>query len=128
MQLSVRDALNSALDDELARDENVFVLGEEVQRMTASLSDPHKQSHTHKGQSKSQCTVGGRIPGGLQGERLPGLCRSKRSSQDRPTHQLHRCWQITRGLLQKYGAERIRDTPITEASHSQRSSSSSRPP
>ena len=29
-QLTVRDALNSALDDELARDENVFVLGEEV--------------------------------------------------------------------------------------------------
>lgn len=23
--------------------------------------------------------------------------------------------QITRGLLQKYGAERVRDTPITEA-------------
>ena len=30
LQLTVRDALNSALDDELARDENVFVLGEEA--------------------------------------------------------------------------------------------------
>ncbi|KRF99392.1 uncharacterized protein Dwil_GK11887, isoform B [Drosophila willistoni] len=29
-QLTVRDALNSALDDELARDERVFILGEEV--------------------------------------------------------------------------------------------------
>jgi pyruvate dehydrogenase E1 component beta subunit len=29
-QLTVRDALNSAMDEELARDENVFLLGEEV--------------------------------------------------------------------------------------------------
>ena len=29
-QLTVRDALNSALDEELARDDNVFLLGEEV--------------------------------------------------------------------------------------------------
>ena len=28
--LTVRDALNSAIDEELARDERVFVLGEEV--------------------------------------------------------------------------------------------------
>jgi len=30
VQLTVRDALNSALDEELERDENVFILGEEV--------------------------------------------------------------------------------------------------
>lgn len=29
-QLTVRDALNSALDEELERDEKVFILGEEV--------------------------------------------------------------------------------------------------
>ena len=29
-QMAVRDALNSALDEELARDERVFVMGEEV--------------------------------------------------------------------------------------------------
>lgn len=29
-QMTVRDALNSALDDEMARDERVFILGEEV--------------------------------------------------------------------------------------------------
>lgn len=29
-QMTVRDALNAALDEELARDENVFILGEEV--------------------------------------------------------------------------------------------------
>lgn len=29
-QMTVRDALNSAIDEELARDERVFVMGEEV--------------------------------------------------------------------------------------------------
>ena len=29
-QVTVRDALNQALDEELARDEKVFILGEEV--------------------------------------------------------------------------------------------------
>ena len=29
-------------------------------------------------------------------------------------NRLPLCLQITRGLLQKYGAERVRDTPITE--------------
>lgn len=29
-QLTVRDALNSALDEEMERDEKVFILGEEV--------------------------------------------------------------------------------------------------
>jgi pyruvate dehydrogenase E1 component beta subunit len=29
-QLTVREALNSALDDELARDNKVFIIGEEV--------------------------------------------------------------------------------------------------
>ena len=30
VQLTVRDALNSALDEELARDDRVFIMGEEV--------------------------------------------------------------------------------------------------
>jgi hypothetical protein len=30
LQLTVRDALNMALDEELARDERVFIMGEEV--------------------------------------------------------------------------------------------------
>lgn len=30
LQLTVRDALNSALDEEMVRDENVFIIGEEV--------------------------------------------------------------------------------------------------
>ncbi|KXZ42127.1 hypothetical protein GPECTOR_199g355 [Gonium pectorale] len=58
--MTVRDALNSALDEELARDDKVYVLGEEV--------------------------------GEYQG-----------------------AYKITRGLLQKFGPDRVKDTPITEA-------------
>ncbi|OUS48422.1 pyruvate dehydrogenase E1 component beta subunit mitochondrial precursor [Ostreococcus tauri] len=59
-RMTVRDALNSALSEEMARDEKVYIMGEEV--------------------------------GDYQG-----------------------AYKITKGLLQKYGAERVRDTPITEA-------------
>lgn len=40
MQLTVRDALNSALDEEMARDDKVYILGEEVttQRIQVNLS------------------------------------------------------------------------------------------
>jgi pyruvate dehydrogenase E1 component beta subunit len=31
--MTARDALNSALDEEMARDESVFILGEEVCRI-----------------------------------------------------------------------------------------------
>ncbi|KVI05749.1 pyruvate dehydrogenase E1 component subunit beta-1, mitochondrial isoform X4 [Cynara cardunculus var. scolymus] len=59
-EMTVRDALNSALDEEMAADPNVFVMGEEV--------------------------------GEYQG-----------------------AYKITKGLLDKYGPERVVDTPITEA-------------
>jgi pyruvate/2-oxoglutarate/acetoin dehydrogenase E1 component len=52
-------ALNEALHEEMGRDENVFVIGEDVAKMGGS-------------------------------------------------------WQVTAGLLQKYGAERVIDTPISE--------------
>ncbi|KAM7480188.1 hypothetical protein LguiA_028401 [Lonicera macranthoides] len=59
-QMTVRDALNSALDEEMAADPTVFLMGEEV--------------------------------GEYQG-----------------------AYKITRGLLDKYGPDRVLDTPITEA-------------
>merc|ERR1719221_2108419 len=59
-EMTVRDALNSALAEEMRRDEKVFVMGEEV--------------------------------GEYQG-----------------------AYKITRGLLQEFGADRVYDTPITEA-------------
>ena len=58
--MTVRDALNSALAEEMERDEKVFVMGEEV--------------------------------GDYQG-----------------------AYKITKGLIQRFGASRVRDTPITEA-------------
>ena len=58
-QMTVRDALNSALDEEMERDKDVFILGEEVAEYQGA-------------------------------------------------------YKITRGLLQKYGAKRVKDTPITE--------------
>ena len=34
MQLTVRDAINSAIDEEMAKDDKVFVMGEEVRDQT----------------------------------------------------------------------------------------------
>ncbi|PHT53524.1 Pyruvate dehydrogenase E1 component subunit beta-1, mitochondrial [Capsicum baccatum] len=59
-EMTVRDALNSALDEEMSADPKVFIMGEEV--------------------------------GEYQG-----------------------AYKITKGLLDKYGPERVLDTPITEA-------------
>lgn len=41
LQMTVRDALNSALDEELARDDKVYVLGEEVRCSRAQQQVPH---------------------------------------------------------------------------------------
>ena len=57
--MTVRDALNSAMAEEMERDEKVFVMGEEV--------------------------------GDYQG-----------------------AYKITKGLIQRFGPQRVRDTPITE--------------
>jgi pyruvate dehydrogenase E1 component beta subunit len=59
-KITVREALNKALDEELARDPKVFVIGEEVAYYNGA-------------------------------------------------------YKITKGLVNKYGPERIWDTPITEA-------------
>ncbi|MES1913487.1 MAG: hypothetical protein MHM6MM_005684 [Cercozoa sp. M6MM] len=58
-RMTVREALNSALDEELARDESVFIMGEEVARYNGA-------------------------------------------------------YKVTKGLHDKYGSMRVRDTPITE--------------
>ncbi|VDK19838.1 unnamed protein product [Anisakis simplex] len=58
-KMSVREAICTAMDEEMARDSEVFLLGEEVAR------------------------YGG-------------------------------CYKVSNGLLQKYGEERVLDTPITE--------------
>ncbi|PNH01296.1 Pyruvate dehydrogenase E1 component subunit beta, mitochondrial [Tetrabaena socialis] len=82
--MTVRDALNSALDEELARDDKVYVLGEEVGE--------------YQGAYKVRCITN-------HGTRAQGP----------PLIRVVDAVQITRGLLQKYGPERVKDTPITEA-------------
>ncbi|GBG76843.1 hypothetical protein CBR_g23058 [Chara braunii] len=59
-QMTVRDALNSAIDEEMAADIKVFIMGEEVAEYQGA-------------------------------------------------------YKVTKGLLQKYGPDRVLDTPITEA-------------
>ena len=65
--MTVRDALNSAMDEEMARDPDVFILGEEVRRFdwlkhSTKFVRPH--CLTQQG-----LLAGGRIPGRLQGVR-----------------------------------------------------------
>ncbi|WFD02727.1 pyruvate dehydrogenase (acetyl-transferring) [Malassezia obtusa] len=59
-EIAVRDALNSAMEEEMARDNSVFLLGEEVARYNGA-------------------------------------------------------YKVTKGLLDKFGEDRVIDTPITEA-------------
>ena len=40
-QMTVRDALNSAMDEEMSRDETVFILGEEVARYNGAYKARH---------------------------------------------------------------------------------------
>lgn len=58
-EIAMRDAINQAIDEEMARDETVFIVGEEVGEYNGA-------------------------------------------------------YKVTRGLLDKYGDKRVRDTPITE--------------
>lgn len=61
-QMTVRDALNSALDDEMARDERVFIMGEEVAQYDGaykvSFSSNSKKNHFHSDYVKSVYGLG----------------------------------------------------------------------
>ncbi|KAK1318869.1 hypothetical protein QJS10_CPB04g00161 [Acorus calamus] len=79
----VREALNSALDEEMSADPKVFVMGEEVGEYDGAYKVP-----------KETCFL--------------FVLLVKRFFN----------WifmQITKGLLEKYGPDRVLDTPITEA-------------
>ena len=119
----MRDALNSALDEEMVRDENVFIIGEEVRdglyacklKLLLLLFSAYAVPH-HKS-SRMVSFAGWRVPGSLQGNAfilVPVVAchdTAKLLYSD-----LQNCAQITKGLLQKHGAMRVRDTPITEVS------------
>ena len=80
LQMAVRDALNSALDEEMERDGRVFLIGEEV--------------GLYQGAYKVRSPLVG------------PCCLCSLSSTTFS--------QVTRNLVQKYGEERVIDTPITE--------------
>lgn len=103
-QVTVRDALNQAMDEELERDERVFLLGEEV----AQYDGAYKVS---------------RRPQSVQGH----ILIAKTSVGDIRAwiypiyvdHLVYMCGlfvdtQVSRGLWKKYGDKRIIDTPISE--------------
>lgn len=160
--MTVRDALNSALDEELSRDPMVYVMGEEVRsawpRQMHAASGEHacmlllspfarrppspvqqlllavKASAHFLGTAaiSSQKPSGARSSSGSREQRhRPAHMRQRRSTASRHQHGSYRpaaansfaleqvgeyqgAYKITRGLLQKYGADRVRDTPITE--------------
>jgi pyruvate/2-oxoglutarate/acetoin dehydrogenase E1 component len=44
-QMTVRDALNTAMEEEMLRDERVFVMGEEVARYNGAYKVSSEYSH-----------------------------------------------------------------------------------
>lgn len=87
----VRDALNQAMDEELERDERVFLLGEEVAQYDGAykVSDSFTPQLTEGNWGWAQTCV------------ISFLCCVCVS-------------QVSRGLWKKYGDKRIIDTPISE--------------
>ena len=45
--MTVREALNSAMEEEMLRDEKVFVMGEEVARYNGAYKVSSKYSHAY---------------------------------------------------------------------------------
>lgn len=54
-QLSVRDALNQAMDEEMEKDERVFLLGEEVAQYDGAYKVMKKKKITHPSYSFLNC-------------------------------------------------------------------------
>jgi len=74
--MTVREALNTAMEEEMIRDETVFVMGEEVARYN-------------------------------------GAYKVKNGVREYCYHYFF-LLQVTKGLLDKFGENRVVDTPITE--------------
>ena len=88
--MTIRDALNSALDEEMARDEKVFIIGASKcasvkQNMQRVLTPPPLPFPSHV-----------IFPAGEE------------------VAQYNGAYKVTKNLWTKYGSERVIDTPITE--------------
>ena len=53
-QMTVRDALNAAMEEEMTRDETVFILGEEVARYNGAYKVSHGRRFSQA--MRSRCT------------------------------------------------------------------------
>lgn len=100
--MTVRDALNTAMDEEMARDDKVrfpyigtcqvgLFFEDLLLRRSISIS-PLSFAHAPSPTPRTQVFIMGEEVAEYQG-----------------------AYKVTRGLLQKYGAKRVKDTPITEA-------------
>ncbi|KAL6497307.1 hypothetical protein OROGR_029236 [Orobanche gracilis] len=85
--MTVRDALNSALDEEISDDPKVFLMGEEM-----TVRDALNSALDEEMSADPKVFLMGEEVGEYQG-----------------------AYKISKGLLEKYGPERVLDTPITEA-------------
>jgi hypothetical protein len=104
--MTVRDALNSAMDEEMARDDKVFVMGEEVGEYQGAYK---------VGPARAQPRHAPRATGAARLAPSPAASPATRPPPPLPSTPFGLpLLQITRGLLAKYGAERVKDTPITE--------------
>ena len=125
LQVTIRDALNSALDEEMDKDKDVYILGEEVTPPPPlTIWACQQMLHTISAAlMHGRICAGGGVSGRLQGmHALRAWVGMTASSLANNIVCLEVCSmlmhlfvrQITRGLLQKYGPDRVKDTPITE--------------
>lgn len=56
--LTVRDALNAAIDEEMERDEKVFILGEEVAQYDGAYKVTSSQTRVNSNWTKENCKYG----------------------------------------------------------------------
>lgn len=94
--MTCREALNQAMDEEMARDPNVFILGEEV----GQYNGAYKVRASHHSLPKLERRLLVRFPS------------SNLYIECILSHQ------VTKGLLDKYGDKRVIDTPITVGDYS----------
>lgn len=83
LQLTVRDALNSALDEEMTRDPLVYILGEEV-RFVVKLLCCSSACGTHHGSCNSlDCSGAAATAGVLQPDDMLFHCKSRLEALNR---------------------------------------------
>ena len=113
--MTVREALNATMEEEMLRDENVFILGEEVARYNGAYKvrrAPCLLSTSTSGCGLSRISVHISEPRQYALE-IEFLAHDACNVETNPEYALVSV-QVTKGLLDKFGEKRVIDTPITE--------------